>query len=353
MLRPLLHRTIILLLFFCVCILLILQISQFLPRTAFLFAHSQFDGFYWWDMHSEQVYPLFTLEDDNATLHRIPGWSPDGNHVAFILREFETSDNVVFISDNLYLMETSGRNLRPLVTGEDIDIFIDAEPQFAWSPDGQFIAFYLDNYLTPHLWIFNRDGELITKVSGSVDRDARSGENLLARMSLTWSDDSTRVNMYSMQDGQFLQSLEAQPGAVLSRIDEQPVSNDSRSYEALLEIPAWSEIVQQPDDSDEAHIFPQHLTAMTWSYDGRYAGWILHGENGIIVDRVDIAREELHSYEFPPEIAQDWSFNLYLYSHPEQVIVRMQQGDWCRSRDLQMICNRPPHADYVWLGPRP
>ncbi|MCI0706447.1 MAG: hypothetical protein L0Y80_03050, partial [Ignavibacteriae bacterium] len=61
-----------------------------------------------------------------ARIHVRPAWSPDGQSIAFL--DVGRQDSL-----GLYLVDTSGANLRPLYIGDAIG--------FTWSPDSAWIAF--------------------------------------------------------------------------------------------------------------------------------------------------------------------------------------------------------------------
>ena len=75
-----------------------------------------------------------------------PAWSPDGARVAFTRRQHDHWE--------VYVVDADGRNLRRLT---DTPIKPDGEPgnsaAAAWSPDGQYLAFFTDRTGKWEIWV--------------------------------------------------------------------------------------------------------------------------------------------------------------------------------------------------------
>jgi Tol biopolymer transport system component len=65
-----------------------------------------------------------------------PAWSPDGRRVAFTRNE-DVGESTLFTSDDVFVMDSDGSDVRPVVSNRDGRSF----GQPAWSPDGSHIAF--------------------------------------------------------------------------------------------------------------------------------------------------------------------------------------------------------------------
>ena len=84
-----------------------------------------------------------------------PRFSPDGKAIVFV------SDRSG--SENLYLVDPDGKNLRPLTKGPN-QAFISPD----WTPDGQYIVVSKSN----DLWLYHRDGGSGLKLTGQTPAPA-------------------------------------------------------------------------------------------------------------------------------------------------------------------------------------
>lgn len=123
----------------------------------------------------ELEYPL--APSDLATSRREPAWSPDGKQLVFVSDEGGTQD--------LWLVEASGKNLRPLTR----DLFPDASP--AWSPDGKFLVY---SSFREGVWGLY----LLDLVGGREMPVLAGGEN---RTAPAWSPDGERLAFVTDRDG--------------------------------------------------------------------------------------------------------------------------------------------------------
>jgi TolB protein len=96
---------------------------------------------------------------DSNTSHQItnygqdtgPVWSPDGEQVAFTRRQHDHWE--------VYVVDADGQNLRRLTTTPkkpNGEVGNSAAP--AWSPDGQYLAFYTDRTGGWQIWIMDANG---------------------------------------------------------------------------------------------------------------------------------------------------------------------------------------------------
>jgi Tol biopolymer transport system component len=80
-----------------------------------------------------------------------PAWSPDGARVAFTRRQHDHWE--------VYVVDADGRNLRRLTnTPRRPDGTLGNSAAPAWSPDGQYIAFFTDRSGKGEIWIMGADG---------------------------------------------------------------------------------------------------------------------------------------------------------------------------------------------------
>jgi TolB protein len=120
------------------------------------------------------------LLTDNA-LDASPVWSPDGNQVAFVRHQHDHWE--------LYVIDADGSNLTrltdtPAQPGDQMASSVSP----AWSPDGEYIAFYTDRAGQWDIWIMKTDGSAQAPMFGSELDDlvleyTFGGERLL---SWTW-----------------------------------------------------------------------------------------------------------------------------------------------------------------------
>ncbi len=101
---------------------------------------------------------LYTLPAAGGTATRItsgsgfdgqPRWSPDGKAIVFV------SDRSG--SENLYLVDPDGKNVRPLTRGSGM-AYVSPE----WTPDGQYLVVSRSN----DLWLYHKDGGSGLRLTG-------------------------------------------------------------------------------------------------------------------------------------------------------------------------------------------
>ena len=101
-------------------------------------------------------------------------WSPDGKRLAFTIR-------IPGILNDIYVVDIAGKNLRQLTEDPAQDLYP------AWSPDGQWIAFWS-----------NRDGGNAIYL---MDADGANPERLADGRSPEWSPDGQQIAFVSRQEG--------------------------------------------------------------------------------------------------------------------------------------------------------
>jgi Tol biopolymer transport system component len=91
-----------------------------------------------------------------------PDWSPDGREIVYVGWDKSSrikNDGYVPKISRLYVFDLRGRSYRRLTTGS----FQDLDP--AYSPDGKHIAFVSNRSKSFELWIINRDGTGLRKLT--------------------------------------------------------------------------------------------------------------------------------------------------------------------------------------------
>jgi TolB protein len=132
---------------------------------------------------------------------QMPAWSPDGRWIAFLSTQTDTSGSYIVSVDSLQIRQLTNdvHNKSPLVWSPDgtriaytsyasvytLDIFtVDLEGNVrqltanaghnrmpAWSPDGQWIAFSSDRDNREDIYVMDRDGNHLQRVTWSYPPD--------------------------------------------------------------------------------------------------------------------------------------------------------------------------------------
>ena len=359
MLRLIVRLFFILIIVFSTVIVVFMQSGHYRYDTLMLYTQTQYNGFRLWDMQTQQFHNLMPLSRTGIRTVWIPTWSPDGEQLAFVMRENHVVDGDVSIADNLYIVDASGRNLQRILDNSSSRTISrsGANPLMRWAPDGQMIAFYLDIFSDPRLWIVSIAGEVI----------ATADETLPTGGLLMWSADSETVYVVLERQELSYQTLDAVPGALLSSpttiiLPESPVSMD-----AILPSPVAGQLLVYDDSRDVVwladlerdtyqaieQIQDNNLTALAWSHNGSRIGWVQRDLRASRIHTLDLASGIITDYQLSPEIANDLSFNIQLPDNPPQVIVYMQRGLFCRNIGVQMHCSDPDLFAATWSGMRP
>ena len=118
-------------------------------------------------------YPLTDNPIDTS-----PVWSPDGSQVVFVRRQHDHWELYVVNADGSNLTRLTDTPARP-----DGQMASSASP--AWSPDGQYIAFYTDRTGEWEIWVMKANGSaqapmFDTELDGLVLEYTFGGERLLS-----------------------------------------------------------------------------------------------------------------------------------------------------------------------------
>ncbi len=100
-------------------------------------------------------------------------WSPDGQRLAFFLWAGPYNSNPAAADGQLWLVDRTSGSAQTLVHG------LAVSPLFAWSPDGQHIAFVRSATIDEaggrlNLWLFDLTNTTETQLTHFSDRDVRS-----------------------------------------------------------------------------------------------------------------------------------------------------------------------------------
>lgn len=133
-----------------------------------LFALSLFLSAFLLSCENSQEASDSSLVDDY--LHVRAGWSPDGTTIAF--------SSLTTNAAGLYLVDSSGGNLRKVVNGEGLGL--------AWSPDGRWLAFTNGG----HLYKIRPNGDSLVQLGG-----------LYGAIRPAWSRDGAQIAFVSRDAG--------------------------------------------------------------------------------------------------------------------------------------------------------
>lgn len=136
-----------------------------------------------------------------------PGWSPDGEWIAFSSTREDNQD--------IYVCRPDGKDLKRLTS----DPAIDAHP--CWSPDGKHIAFSTGRWGGMELATMNADGSGLTRLTESRGLDDYPA----------WSPDGRRIAFTSNRDGN-LEIYTIDPDGKNPRNETQ--------HAAIDNFPTWS-----------------------------------------------------------------------------------------------------------------
>lgn len=157
------------------------------------------------------IYQINTLNGETTQLTNSefckydPTWSPDGNAIAYI-----SSDDG---RDNLYLADAHGKNSRSLIQSEG-EIPFTFSREYAWSPDGQQIAFswlIVESYEkhTVEIYTINVDGSNMKQVTHTLEENESLPQwspdgKRLAYLSYNEAERKTYINVLTLADGHLI-----------------------------------------------------------------------------------------------------------------------------------------------------
>lgn len=162
--------------------------------------------------HSEgNIYQINTLNGETTQLTNSvfckedPTWSPDGNTIAYI-----SSDDG---RPNLYLADAHGKNSRSLIQSEG-EISFTFSREYAWSPDGQQIAFswlIVESYEKHAIEIYtiNVNGSNMKQLTYTPGENESSPQwspdgKRLAYLSYDEVAEKTYINVLTLADGHLI-----------------------------------------------------------------------------------------------------------------------------------------------------
>ena len=354
-------------------ILLMLQLGTLRHEPLILYHQTQYGTFRLWDTATNRSVDVITLNALGTGPKIVPTWSPDGSQFAFILRETSSEGGQFSLADNLFLSDAVGRNFQRLLDIRDMPSLSNAiaDPKIVWSPDGRYIAFYLDLFDAPQLWIVTPSGEIITHIASNfIDVEH---ENILPTGGLlVWSADSQRLLILTSHNGFRYQTLRTEQNASLSEPDPLTLppnmTLDVRLNENIVRSPVSAEILLYRQDAESVWLMnvetgetqeitaipdASNLTALAWSDDGTRIGWVQRELRESSVFTLSLADNTLTQYTFEGHFANDLSFTMWLPDNPPQVIIRMQRGAFCHSVGESLHCTDPNFFSASWFGVQP
>lgn len=202
-------------------------------------------------------------------------WSPDGRHMAYIIKR-EDSARVV-------IADADGSNAITLTDGPFAEAHI-----LAWSPDSTRLAFFDRSSPVNHLYVVNPDGSNLTGLTTAYPRTAYpSDDELLDGWGLAWSPTGTHL-LAEFSDGYF------------------QIASDGSNLQ----------LVEDP--------FGVSYGRPTWSPDGAYIAFISPNYTG--EDAYDPLRVFEVNSGYVETIANLTHFSSFAWSPDSQAIAVNQQG---------------------------
>jgi Tol biopolymer transport system component len=102
---------------------------------------------------------------DSLLTFTSPVWSPDGNRIAFMAyKQQPLGYSELYVK----VMDANGDNLSTIASpqvGVPSDRISMSPPSVAWSPDGKRLAFTMHETNGEHIFVINKDGSGLTKVT--------------------------------------------------------------------------------------------------------------------------------------------------------------------------------------------
>jgi Tol biopolymer transport system component len=242
------------------------------------------------------------------------GWSPDGKHFAIVLHPYLESK-----LEGVYLTDKDGSNPRQLLKTQSTSISWSADSQFLavviggdiykvniegkqkltrltnngavatdirWSPDGKYIAFFLDKYGTnPTLYLVDSEGKNRRRIVIDVPSNFRP-------FSYDWSPDGSylvitpnlrsHANVFIVEAKSLkVKSLELEPG-MCGRAKPSPDGNRLLCRSVIgFKHPGYTTITLSTGEHHAIDIDPGTYTVMDWSPDGKQIA--LFGAKQIVI----------------------------------------------------------------------
>ncbi len=120
---------------------------------------------------------IYVMHNDGKNLQRLtnnpdgdwnPSWSPDGKRIIFSARRDGHFIGETGITEEIYVMDTDGKNLQRLTNNRQNDL----SP--SWSPDGKRIVFTSDregNFENFEIYVMDADGKNLQRLTSNPRHD--------------------------------------------------------------------------------------------------------------------------------------------------------------------------------------
>jgi Tol biopolymer transport system component len=221
-------------------------------QIAYYAQHRRGSGIYLLDVPRTLNQPVFRSPYWVLNL----AWSPDGERIAFTLQEENTY--------RLYLMDASGRGLRRLTQR------IASTRPISWSPDGEHIIFHATTGAWTALYVIRADGSHLRTLMGGVDNWSAD---------FAWSPGGDRAA--------FAASLPGSDSLEIYTIDR-----------ACVELVGGCRVTRHTT-SDTDDYLP------TWAGDGRQLAFISHRTGTAHVYVMDMLCQDTIACAQPPHLVSD------------------------------------------------
>ena len=151
------------------------------------------------DREGRSNFEIYVIDADGGNEQRLtenrrddmhPSWSPDGKRIVFGARREGHFENKFAITNEIYVMDTDGRNQRRLTE----NLFNDWYP--SWSPDSKRIAFASDrkgDLQNFEIYVMDADGGNQRRLTNNRHQDWYP----------SWSPDGKRIAFSSAREGNF------------------------------------------------------------------------------------------------------------------------------------------------------
>lgn len=223
----------------------------------------------------DQQFEIFTMKADgsnkqqltnNTVQDQYPVISPDGQRIAFVRQDLESST----LDNDIWVMDIDGSN-QQMLTDNAVD---DKRP--VWSPDGTQIAFESGKE-SFSIYVMNADGSNETKLTDDQGQDHSatwSADKGIAFISDRQGDDS--ADIYRMNsdgsDLKILISAQSENGINLFYPSWSP-DGSQIAYQGFASNGAAQVFLANADGSNAQMISPQNFSSArqpSWSPDGAY-----------------------------------------------------------------------------------
>ena len=194
-------------------------------------------------LKGEPVSHIWMANADGSGLRQItdgdfrdesPSWSPDGKRIAFAREHLlNRTINQSYADQYIAVMDPDGSNIVALTRGG----LADRSP--AWSPDGKWIAYDLNQ----DLWIMDPQGENgreIATVYSPDDHSWSPDSKHIAYVTFEYVDDDTYVGGKRHDHTVTIASIDSPQRTEAVRYVSHPVSNSFRGTFTIIRRPQWA-----------------------------------------------------------------------------------------------------------------